>query len=247
MEFERPQAGNPRGLTIREHIFPVSGISRFVNRDGRVSVLILKAGNRASLAPDDQLFCARRVWDQRAEAGYMKQIEDDFQALADRIVGGLSNLDNGASGIISKFFALWSLRLQTNCNPYDDRVLNGVVEESLSKDQQEGLEKQWVLFVRGGGKMPGRMVAGLQIQVRIDEIVNQFQGLRWGVVRASGGEFIVPDTFGQLTIVPVASAICLVCNHEDVTVSKSGVSRINQMARSSAQKYLFARDMDQCP
>jgi hypothetical protein len=242
---EPTQLHNRHGLTIKQHVFPVCSISRFANPNGTVSVLVLNKSKLAMLRPDHQIFCAKRVWDQRAEAGYMKQIEDSFQAVADRIVDGSSCLDVSAFRIITDFFALWFLRYRSSREPDADQVLNGVVGE-VSKDQQEVLEKQGLISIRPDNKLPGRMISGMKIQRGIDELAARLEK-RWGVVRSRGGEFIVPDAFGQEPIVPVAPTICLVSGCADLLLPEGQVARINQAARRSAQRYLFARDLEQCP
>jgi hypothetical protein len=193
------------------------------------------------------MFYAKRVWDERAERGYMKEVEDNFQILADRIVLGLSDVDRAASQTISRFLALWSLRHHFSLSPSPDHVLWGVTHESLPKGQQETLEKRWAAFLLPGNRMPGRMISGLLIQTRIDEIVRQLESHCWGVLRALGGEFLVPDTFGPSAIVPVSPTVCLACGLESQTLSDADVPRINRLARLSANRYLFARDLDQCP
>jgi hypothetical protein len=76
---EVTRAGNPNRLTLNQHIFPTQSIKRFTNESGRVSVHDLCVNNSFSAKPDNPIFCARRAWDERAETGYMKRIEDEFQ------------------------------------------------------------------------------------------------------------------------------------------------------------------------
>jgi len=62
-----------------------SCIERFTDSTGRVNLFDRSRNKVRMAAPSDDIFCAQRVWDQRAEAGFIKSIEDDFQALADEI------------------------------------------------------------------------------------------------------------------------------------------------------------------
>jgi hypothetical protein len=80
--FERPQKGNPRHLTVKQHVWPFESIRRFANSKGVVCLYYKPRDKTRWAKPNDPLFCARRVWDQRAETGYMKRIEDAFQAVA---------------------------------------------------------------------------------------------------------------------------------------------------------------------
>jgi hypothetical protein len=243
----KPQPGNPHGLTLWQHVFPSKSIGRFAGSDGRVAVRRCRTKRQFWLAPEDRFFCAQRAWDQRAEAGYMKGIENAFQTVADQIIRGLRTIDCEQSRIVTKFFALWFLRFEQRHRPTPDHLINGIAPEHLSRDQEEMLESNWVSFVGADRTMSGRCVAGLQIQVKIAQADAQFEGTRWGVLTASDGEFFVPDTFGRMTIVPVTPSICLVCTRQDEIISRKEVSELNNIARHSAWDYYFARDFTQCP
>ncbi len=85
-KFEKPQKGNPHRLPVKQHVLPRDSIARFADGTGMVC-LFDKVRNKARQAKsDDDIFCAKRVWDRRAEFGYMKGIEDAFQGLASEIV-----------------------------------------------------------------------------------------------------------------------------------------------------------------
>ena len=49
--------------------------------EGRVSLHDLTRSKVRLAKPNDGIFCAMRAWDQRAERGYMKRIEDEFLRL----------------------------------------------------------------------------------------------------------------------------------------------------------------------
>ncbi len=113
MKYEKPQRGNPHRLTIKQHTFPAASIARLANGEGIVSVYHIRSGKVLRLPPADQLFCARRNWDQRAEEGHMKEIEDKFQAMAECIIAATFCVI-GADGqkIINDFFQLLVFRTE---------------------------------------------------------------------------------------------------------------------------------------
>jgi hypothetical protein len=230
-----------------EHVFPACSITRFAGADGAVSVKLCRNGKELRLPPRDEMFCAKRAWDQHAESGYMKEIEDGFQNLANQVTGSLRSIDTQAYSTVTRFFVLWCLRFQAKHNPIHDRILNGIVPEVLTKDQQEILEKNWGGFIRSDQTMPGRRLTGVQTLRDIDRLAAGFQGRPWGIVRAEGGEFILPDTFAGLSVVPLTPMICLVCGHKDSVIPHSGVSDFNRRAVQSAKEYFIARDFTQCP
>jgi hypothetical protein len=110
-KYEKPQKKNRRLLTVRQHVFPLASIARFADADGRVSLHDLVRGKERSAKPDDDIFCAKRAWDQRAEGGYMKKIEDEFQSLASQVIHGVvSEIGEAEKSVFNRFYALWCMR-----------------------------------------------------------------------------------------------------------------------------------------
>jgi hypothetical protein len=140
--LERPQKGNPRQLTVKQHVWPFESIRRFSNSQGVVCLCDKRRDKTRLAKPNDPLFCARRVWDQRAETRYMKRIEDAFQALASRVISGsVTHIDGAQKVVVDAFFALWKVR--ADWRGVQDGVvpLNGITGEDLSQEQEENLEK----------------------------------------------------------------------------------------------------------
>src|SRR4051794_14911880 len=125
--YEEPQRGNAHRLTVNQHVFPAASIARFAGDDGRVALYDLKRRTSWRPPPDNQVFCARRVWDQRAEAGYMRAIEHAFQALAERVIADSSaELAPEDDSAASRFFALWRSRAVYRSAPDGLISLNGI-------------------------------------------------------------------------------------------------------------------------
>jgi hypothetical protein len=107
---ERPQKGNPHRLTRDQHVIPVATLLRFAGPDELIEVH-LRDGRIERVPTDNQIFSVDRLWDQRAEAGYMKSVEADFQELVDALeagrVGPLSPME---LRVILRFWSLWRWR-----------------------------------------------------------------------------------------------------------------------------------------
>ena len=247
MKTQRPQRGNPHRLTVEQHVFPARSIERFAAADGKVSVRLRHTNKQLRLRPDNSLFCAKRAWDQRAEAGYMKTIEDEFQTLADQITGGSARIDEEKSRIVSRFFALWCFRFRARHKSTPDHLVEGIAGERLSRNEEETLEAKHVGFFRSDQTMPGRAVCGLWIQMFIDKLEADFRGIRWGIASARQGELILPDTFDRFALVPVAPTTYLVCGSGDAELSLAQIVEINRLALQSARHYYVARDFARCP
>ena len=70
-----------RSLVKNQHVFPAKSIERFCGSNGHVQVRRLKGGDAFLQGPKSNVFCVKRIWDQRSEQGYGKSIEDRFQYL----------------------------------------------------------------------------------------------------------------------------------------------------------------------
>ncbi len=211
MSYEKTQKGNPYSLTICQHAFPAASIARFAGNDGRVDVYLIHQKKQIRLKPEDQLFCAKRVWDQRAESGYMKEIEDKYQLLAGSIISGSKQtISNDEQLTITDMFAIWNIR-------------------------------------EHGKTHPNRQVAGLTLQLTLFQFRKQMRDAHWGIVRASKGQFIVPDNFSNARILPLAPNICFFSEHDDALLGEDEVRKINQIALDSSQNYYFGHEIENCP
>jgi hypothetical protein len=78
-KIEKTRPRNLNRLTVNQHVFPSKSIERFTGKGKRVAVYDLHRNEVVRARPGNPVFLAFRAWDQRAESGYMKRIEDEFQ------------------------------------------------------------------------------------------------------------------------------------------------------------------------
>ncbi|PSO19530.1 hypothetical protein C7G42_14870 [Bradyrhizobium sp. MOS003] len=198
--------------------------------------------------PTDRVFCARRAWDHGTEVGFMKEIEDRFQPLAQSIVDGhVSTFDRELTHVISSFFALWVVRTEMREQPVEDAVLQGVLPgRAWSRDQEERLEKAGLGFQRGI-TIPARQANGIGLRIRVGRLLREINpSASWGVVRASGGEFVVPDR-PAYPFIPIEPTLALAHPAMNQTLDRIAVGLVNQQLRSASPHYYFARDLAACP
>ena len=143
VRYERPQRGNPHGLTIRQHLLPRKTIARFCGSDRLVHVQLLQEARDIRLAPGNTMFCAMRAWDQKAEEVIGKSIEDRYQAIAGRLCDeSLNSLATDMHGHITEMYSLWRHRCLRARSPLADVPINCVApERELSHDAQERLRR----------------------------------------------------------------------------------------------------------
>jgi hypothetical protein len=245
--YEKPQNKNLHKLTVRQHVFPSASIARFCNSDGGVSLCDKVLNTIRPATPDDVVFCAKRAWDQRAESGYMKSIEDEFQVLALKIIeGSIAKVGEVEKHIVNYFYALWYMRARYRNLSVKEIHSNGVEGSKLTQNEEEILEKNHVAYTRLGGKIPARTVNGLRLQALIDGYANDLLSTQWGIIRAEKGEFIVPDR-PEHTIVPLTPILCLVSPSMNGTIVKNNVAEINKAIVKGSGEYYFSRDFSSCP
>ena len=166
---KKPQKGNPHELTVKQHCFPRRSIERFVNDDGIVHVWLIEQRKSIRVLPKDQLFCARWVWDQRVEAGFMREVEDAYQELADGIEEGriVRQLRVDENRVVTEMYSLWRVRSKWRRTPLPDEPLKDVIglEHECSKDERERLEKAGVNVIGPGLKPDGRHIASGVMQL----------------------------------------------------------------------------------
>lgn len=245
--FEKPQKGNPHRLPVNQHVWPRASIARFADGGGTVCLFDKIRQKTRRVKPDDTVFCAKRVWDRRAEFGYMRAIEDAFQELASEVISGtVTSINPAQKGKIDAFFALWKMR--ADYRGLDDNAISfkGVTGADWTKDQEELFEKSHTSFLRTGGKMPARMLYGLRIQVGIDRYTHDLAGTQWGIICPQDGHFVVPD-YPQYAIIPLTPTLCLCSGGQTGTITAPNLAEINRSFKAASVEYYFALDLARCP
>jgi hypothetical protein len=241
--FEKVQGGNERRLTIEQHVFPEASIKRFAGPDGRVAFVAFRHGKSWRETPGHVNFCARRAWDQWAEAGFMQEIENRFQAVAERLIadpgGALSAEDDEAA---SRFFALWCCRAHYRYDPDDDVSLGHAEGQARTKDREEWLESHGIGFFRPGS-LPARQLYSLRIQRDTDDLTKDLLARRWGILMLEEEGLIVPDVPNpaRRCCIPLTPGLCLAWGRESGMVSGADARRLNQELREGCQDYYFCR------
>ncbi len=126
--------------------------------------------------------------------------------------------------------------------------LNGIPGNNLTKEQEENLEANRYLFVRGSGAMPARQLNGVELEMRTNNFALDLASsvTRWGVISTQSGEFIVPDVPSH-GIIPLTPQLAFVQSAPDGMITEKNLAEINLAMRATSQDYYFARDLSKCP
>lgn len=243
---EPTQPGNPYKLTINQHIFPTASIERFTKSNGKVNVYLIDNKRNIYLNPKDQVFVAKRVWNNAAEKGFMKIVEDEFQGLVNSILNNRFGeiFDDNQNKIISNFYALCRLRFEESKKPPQDIQLNGFPKEIvLTKDEEEILESNQAYSI-SGSVINSRNLASFRLHFLYPRLCSP--ETKWSLVYSRNIQFIVPDSFGNIGVVPLTPNYCLVANQQSGEISSDNAVQMNKLAIEKSSKYYFAHDLSMC-
>lgn len=198
------------------------------------------------LHPKDNLFCAKRVWNQRSEDITKITYEDPFQDLAERVIAGITQfLDLKDNVTATSFWGLWVTRFLARKNPPQDKPVFGVTGIEL-QDDRERLERRRAVFVNSDRTISGRHLADMEIQKGIDKILMDYANWSWGIVEAQELEFVVPDC-PRVMYLPISPKIALLANDQrfqgKAYLSGKNVKELNKVLFGVTNRYLFANSL----
>ncbi|MGO9613047.1 MAG: hypothetical protein ACLPX5_08430 [Dissulfurispiraceae bacterium] len=238
--FEKTTKGNPYGITLRQHIIPSHYIKAFAGDDGLVEVQRIVNGSRFKAAPKNQVFCVKRVWDQKAEAGWMKNIEDCFQkAVSDYLKSG-KTIPNG---IATDFFLLWHIKSRLARNPPKSPILAGLFPENLSKEQEEILEAKGYIYVNKEPRLKSRFVASIEGLRAMDSLRQEHAKTVWSVVISHERPFLVPKHCPQDGYLPLDPNTALFRNSHSREYTSEYTLQINKSIFEHEDEIVFSKSL----
>lgn len=248
--FRRVQKRNPHQLVIDQHVHAAHCIKKFADENGTVSVFDKSSSQWLKRKPNASIFCAKRAWDQRAEKGFMNDIERNYFQVIDNIDVPFNERNHNA---ITCYYHLWRLRGAARVAERRDWRLKGVMlERELTQDAEEMLESHGVLCLTENSELSSHRVNGLQIQRSLDECMAIDGTITWGLVTAKKGEFIVSDFYpgdseGLAPFIPVSPKHVFYARKSDVSVGVGSVRNFNRVTLRNSQMYYFCKDIRNCP
>ena len=229
---------------------PKKSIERFCNQSGMVTVNWFEKTKVLALGPNESLFCAKRVWNQRAE-DISIDFENAYQDVAQQIVNNQIKLLNSEMQLaVTHMYLLWRTRYLHALNPVPDQFIQApATGDNLTKDQQEILERKGYFYMRQDGTVPSRAMVGVLMQRDMDmALSNGADKMQWGIVKAQDGlEFLCSDISINQPLLPVSPSYCLVAGWSNGTATPFGIANINKSLILESKSYWFARNPAKCP
>jgi hypothetical protein len=244
MKAEKTQPGNPNQLTQNGHVLPRASIARFEDSNGMVEVC--REGVQFKANSTNPVFCAKRMWDQKAEDDYL-ELETEFQKLASVI-----DADHGHSltadenCLTTKFYALVRARTVARRDPTSDARLGDVVPVcSFNTDSLEKLEKRGYVTCDEQGVIAGRTIVGSSMQSQMDRFIEEIGIGTWHVATTDNVEFLVSDSIDRVPVVPISPTVMLQRGSGGL-LSDDEVRAHNERVRGEHDSYFFGRDISKC-
>lgn len=228
-------------LTEKQHFHAAFAIRKFNNNSKLVEVKNIATGEIDAFSSRAKVFSTKRTWDERAEHGYMADIENKFLAQLDDI----KPFDKRNHQDISRYFILWGLRHDYHVLPKTDVFLFKISSNSLSPQQQVDIEKKHGSYIDNNGFVPSRFNNSIKIQAMIDFYMQQMEGFKWGLLESVDGEFLVADSYKTKAFMPIGPKKAFAVGVEDENIDN--IAEFNIFSMSEATNFTFARDFTQCP
>ncbi|WP_459176856.1 hypothetical protein [Ewingella americana] len=247
--FKRVQKRNPHQLVVDQHVHAAHCIRKFADEKGTVAVFDKSLSRWVQRKPDAAIFCAKRAWDQRSEKGYMISIETAFFNVIDNINTPLTERRHDD---ISRYYHLWRLRGVARDKERQNVHFNKVGGHRLTIDEQEILEKNGYSFILENDGLLHHLASGIEIQVMLAKICHDMGNIKWGLLTARRGEFLVADyypgdSFGLEPFIPVSPKHAFFANTLDSGIDVHQVRELNRASISSSGNYFFCRTLEKCP
>lgn len=246
-KHEPTQSKNPHRLTIKQHVHSAAAIRRFADDRGNVAVLRRDRDEPIYVRPENDIFCAKRVWNQQLE-DFFARIEGKFQAECQSILRTRTVRNHQA---VTAYLSVWQVRSWLIDNPPADVEATSIVElaQTLTKDDEELLEANHMAFFRGGGThlrphLPGRFIAhGMGMRAH-DLNMQRMREFHWGVLSTVGTLGVLcPDRPAE-RFVPINGSTVLVADWHGQDADDLSAAILNYLVLGHAQEFIFGHPKD---
>lgn len=228
-------------IVKKQHLLPVRSISRFCDVSG--NVMVMRNGSKSvfPVKSNNQIFCVNRLWDQKSEKSFGKEIEDKYQELVDKIIQeNKYSICERNQLIITQFYALWKYRSELDEEQVflpEQSALSSAVIEKKEKDYFDKLQTN---YIDETGFLPMRNILGIRLFGYVSLFCRTYTGLFWNLVK-SEQELIVSNSPTSELYLPITPNLCLLAGNPPVELSPKQTRYVNQRSIEQAKNFIFGR------
>ena len=237
--YEKPTKGKLYEITVKQHIYPKRIIENFCDENGTVDVKRIK-GESFRVKPNNPIFCAIRTWDQRAEQGWMKSIEDKFHKTLDELISNQKITDHY---LITEYYFLWYVKTVYDRKPPANTTLRGISPSDVTEEQKEIIESKHGMYIGGESQIESRFIVSMIAQRDHDIWMSQHGESKWTILKAKDRFFIAPKYCPKYMIHPISPNIILAANLTSEKFESVGVIQTNKLLASNEFDCIFTKNM----
>jgi hypothetical protein len=239
--YETTTKGNPQRITLNQHVIPRRYIEAFTDDNDLVEVLCVDNNIKFKANPQSTVFCAKRVWDQKAENGWMKDIEDTFH----RAVSVYFNEDVPIPNqIATDFFLLWHIRSILAKNPPQPGKIVGISPEDFAKEQAEILERKGYIYIDKEQTLKSRFIASIQARIQLDRLRQEHANIVWSLAISLRRPFLISKHCPQYRYLPLNANTALFGNSHSRECPPEYTLQMNKCILDDEEQIVFSRSIN---
>lgn len=233
-------------LIQNQHIFPAESLRRFSDKNGNIQVFRIGTSQPFFVKPKDKIFCVSREWDQRAEAGFGKSIEDEYQSLVEYCLrNNLREMPLNGNQTVNSFYALWSYR--SNIKEFDGQLIRfNLTPNPLTNLERLDHELKHINYIDSDGDFPLVTKRGVVLQGGVISFTDRYKNNKWFMLRSPHLELVVPDNPSNNLFIPVSPNHCLVAGHDVSELSFREAQYANLKCVFGSRSYYCGRELSKC-
>jgi hypothetical protein len=230
-------------LVKNQHFHSAHAISKFCAADNLVEIYFKNQSRAERKGKNAKNFTTRLTWNQNAELGYMRSIEEKFH----NEMNDIKDRQNRNHNAITQYHLLWSLRFDFALDPHENEAFPSLTPPHLTPEDQDAYDRMGIYYLKQGGTFSSNHVAGIQIFGHLSSLMDQYKELQWGLLEASDGEFLVSDNYLNIPYMPISPTLAFIANQPDQKISRQQLTYLNKISASKAKLFYFARHLSLCP
>lgn len=224
--------GNPYNSAFNQHIHTPYVLSNFFNSNGQLEVKFVGSGKTVTQSKIVHFSCCSKNQYSDEENDYMTKIENEFHAEIDNMKPFF--LRNHEA--ITRYSIYWRTKHYYSSSLTSDKTPPEIGNNSPSMAQERNIPIHQVKFS-----------VELDIERNIEEQLMDVKNLKWGLLEAMSGEFLVADSHKNLNFIPISPTLAFAAGVNDMLIDEHSVANINARSINASTDLFFAKSIGDFP